>query len=123
MLKDNGKKALGHSRNMKKNIHQDLSRVCPIRGCDRIIKHYSRNASRHIKEFHGQNLNGKWVLKRYKCTKCNKKNIVKLAKRPDNLKPHYERLDERCHQDQEFSTMPEYIPLEEPLEYKEEYDD
>lgn len=122
MLNDNvcsKKKSHGHSENIKKKIHQDLSRVCPIRGCDRIIKHYSSNASRHIKEFHGQQLNGKWVLKRYKCTECNEKNIVKLAKRPDNLKPHYER----CHQDQTFSTMPEYIPLEKPLEYKEEYDD
>lgn len=94
------------------------SRVCPIRGCDRIIKHYSRNASRHIKEFHGEKLNGKWVLKRYKCAACNKKNIVKLAKRPENLKPHFERY----HENETPSAMPEYLPLELPLEFKEEFE-
>lgn len=88
---------------------------CPIVGCDRKIKHYWKNKSRHIQEFHGQQLeNGKWVLKRYKCRECYKCKIEKIVKRPNNLDSHYKNY----HPGKKLSTLNAFIDLDGPLQYK-----
>lgn len=92
---------------------------CPVVGCNRIIKHFPRNSKRHIKEHHGERLrNGKWALKRYQCADCREKKIKKIAKRPSNLTQHYKSF----HPGKELATVPHFIYLESPLQFKNEYE-
>lgn len=89
--------------------------ICPIVGCDRIIKHDS-NKSRHIKQFHGEMHNGKWVLKRYLCGVCIKNGKRKIAKRKENLLSHFRKE----HPDIEYSVVSNNTILNGPPVYKNE---
>lgn len=90
------------------------TKICPIVGCDREIRHYSANKARHIKEFHGQIYNGNWVLKRVKCGECEKKNISKTAKRKESLILHFNK----DHPNEKLNIITVYIPTG-PPKYKE----
>lgn len=90
--------------------------LCPIVGCDQMIRHYVTNKSRHIKENHGMQLaDGSWVLARYQCTECAKVNKTKDAKRKENLGNHFKT----AHPEKKLDALIVHIPIQ-PLQYKTE---